>query len=372
MDVTTIGATIIYGFVSASALRVARKQDDDVERVTGIVGLVVMLFFGVCLLLPNVLFSHGLAAESYFLFTAWGILGFLAFRRILRKDDTGRLGRSMIVWIGLLSLVVFFSFTWMSQAVVATTNETIGTVQAHYEEQAPPAFAAGEGSFAEMEANDEQFVEEEMELMENNIERTIFIAAILFTFALALLLSNYSYMMNWARKSEKELDAVKDIALTDPLTGVKSRHAFRQQEQAMNAAIANGYAGSFAIVVCDLNDLKGINDTYGHEAGDDSIKAASSIVCETFAHSPVFRIGGDEFAVLLRDRDFDSRDELMGLFRQRAEANAGAGDVVVASGLANYRAGDDADMRSVIERADMRMYEDKRRLKDMTPARVQS
>jgi len=363
VDVTTIGATVVYGFVAAATLSSARKNNDEVERITGGAGLVIMMFFLLCLILPNFLFSHGLAAESYFLFTTWGILGFLAFRFILRNNRE-RFGKSMVVWIGLLSLVVVFSFTWMNQSIISTTSGAINDIRTHYLEQMAASPGSAQGDAAQLrEAEGEQFVEREVHLMEAEIERSIFIAAVLFAVALVLLLSNYSYITNWARRSEEELDAVKDIAMTDSLTHVKSRHAFREFEKAIDGDIAKGTVAPFAVVVCDLNKLKQVNDSQGHEAGNDYIKAGCMIVCEIFDHSPVFRVGGDEFVALLRGRDYDDREALMKKLQDRSRSNAESGGVVVASGVSRYRAGEDSDVRSVFERADARMYEDKRLLK---------
>ena len=61
----------------------------------------------------------------------------------------------------------------------------------------------------------------------------------------------------------------------------------------------------------DANNLKMINDNYGHGAGDEYIKGCCKILCDVFCHSPVFRIGGDEFAVILKGRDYHNRNDLM-------------------------------------------------------------
>ena len=67
----------------------------------------------------------------------------------------------------------------------------------------------------------------------------------------------------------------------------------------------------YGIVLMDVNNLKMVNDTYGHEAGDEYIKGCCKVLCDTFAHSPVFRIGGDEFSVILKGRDYANRAALM-------------------------------------------------------------
>ena len=61
----------------------------------------------------------------------------------------------------------------------------------------------------------------------------------------------------------------------------------------------------------DVNNLKMINDTYGHEAGDSYIIGVCRVLCDVYSHSPVFRIGGDEFAVILKGRDYENRQLLI-------------------------------------------------------------
>lgn len=65
----------------------------------------------------------------------------------------------------------------------------------------------------------------------------------------------------------------------------------------------------FAIGIFDCDDLKSVNDKFGHEKGDFYIKKVSELICGVFEHSPVFRIGGDEVAVIVTDHDL-SREEI--------------------------------------------------------------
>lgn len=158
----------------------------------------------------------------------------------------------------------------------------------------------------------------------------------------------------------EELGAIKVQANRDALTGVKNRQAYLEAEKDLNEAIELGVSQPFALVVCDLNDLKNINDTLGHRAGDQYIRSACSIICNIFKHSPVFRIGGDEFAVILRNSDYENRMELM---RELEEKNQASGTVIVASGMAEYIAGTDFRAAEVFERADRAMYRNKENLK---------
>ena len=159
----------------------------------------------------------------------------------------------------------------------------------------------------------------------------------------------------------KNLAQARIEASVDPLTGVKNRNAYLTAEERLNAQIAENRAPAFAIVVLDVNDLKRINDTAGHEAGDQYIRNACKIICNTFKHSPVFRIGGDEFAVISQGEDYTDLDALM---RRMNDHNAEAqrtGGIVIACGMAKRE--NDPSVASVFERADQDMYANKGNLK---------
>jgi diguanylate cyclase (GGDEF)-like protein len=148
----------------------------------------------------------------------------------------------------------------------------------------------------------------------------------------------------------------------DALTGVKNRNAYRVYEDRLNAQIEMNRAPDFAITILDLNDLKKVNDTQGHKAGDQYIRDACRLICTTFKRSPVFRVGGDEFAVLSQGDDYERIDELVKIVNDHNEEAILNGGIVVALGMARY---DHAEkVAQVYERADQRMYENKSYLKE--------
>ncbi|MBR0367746.1 MAG: amino acid permease [Clostridia bacterium] len=98
VDVTTIGATLVYGFVSGAAAHLARKMKDRREMWVGRAGLGLMVVFGAYLLVSNLVSRGTIARETYFLFAVWSVLGFWYFRRILRQDKEKRFGLSVVVW----------------------------------------------------------------------------------------------------------------------------------------------------------------------------------------------------------------------------------------------------------------------------------
>ena len=162
----------------------------------------------------------------------------------------------------------------------------------------------------------------------------------------------------------KKLAKAKLLARTDELTGVKNSTAFKEYVDQFDARIDSKEDSlEFAVVMCDINDLKHTNDTMGHNSGDEEIKETSRLICGIFQHSPVFRVGGDEFVVLLTGSDYARRDQLMRSFGDLAENNRRAGTgPVVAAGMAVYGEGD-AKFSDVFKRADRLMYENKRATK---------
>ena len=163
----------------------------------------------------------------------------------------------------------------------------------------------------------------------------------------------------------KALNTEKELARRDELTGVKNKTAYNELEKAVQENIDNGMDYlPFGLVVCDTNDLKKINDTYGHVAGDEFIKKSAMLLCNTFVHSPVFRIGGDEFVVFLRGNDYSNREELMKILRAKAQENLQIkSEPVLASGMAEYIPETDRLVTDIFDRADKEMYKNKRELK---------
>ena len=176
------------------------------------------------------------------------------------------------------------------------------------------------------------------------------------------------------RMSQHMKDHISDLSkqvFVDALTHVKNKGAFSSYienlQQQMNK---DREKLIFAIGIFDCNDLKSINDQFGHSSGDTYIKTASRTICRTFQHSPVFRIGGDEFSVILENEDYQNREELAGLFdRYCAEVNESTSNrweqVHVAMGIAAYDPDRDTSVNDVIHRADKIMYENKKQNKQL-------
>ena len=90
---------------------------------------------------------------------------------------------------------------------------------------------------------------------------------------------------------EKRLIQAEEKAMIDALTGVKSKYAYMEAEAQLDHQIETQSQPPFAVVVLDVNDLKKVNDTSGHQVGDQYLREACRMICQTFKHSPVFRVG---------------------------------------------------------------------------------
>ena len=203
--------------------------------------------------------------------------------------------------------------------------------------------------------------ERNLKMIRNQV---IFTLVAVFLFALVLLIE-IRILSRYRIEEEKEAArAFRDMANTDSMTGVRNKHAYSENEKIINRQIEAGELEKLAVVVGDINGLKYVNDTLGHSAGDRLIKDACALICECFSHGAVFRIGGDEFVILLQGKGFDKMAESVNELNQKVESNIKEGAVVVSIGY-SVLTQEDRQLRGVFERADKMMYERKQELKSM-------
>ena len=207
------------------------------------------------------------------------------------------------------------------------------------------------------------------DLIKDNLFIVLTVIALILLIILVLLLRS----IRAEKKVREEEHLVHDLnkrVFVDALTSVRNKGAFSNNIKELQERLDNGEQVEFAIGIFDCDNLKIVNDQNGHDKGDIYIKAASRLICRVFQHSPVFRIGGDEFAVILQNDDFQNREELMDRFEtEKAEACAAAGNLWeeprVAMGIAVYDPETDGSVDDTIHRADKIMYENKRVEKTM-------
>ncbi len=165
---------------------------------------------------------------------------------------------------------------------------------------------------------------------------------------------------------QKYINYINGLAYRDSLTGVKNKTAFTETEARLEEQMRLARP-EFALVVLDLNGLKIINDTCGHDFGDMLLIQSCQIICKTFQHSPVYRIGGDEFVVVLEGADYTHYPELLKKLEEEITAhNKNARTeckISIARGIAVYNSATDLVFANVFKRADDAMYQNKAALK---------
>lgn len=152
----------------------------------------------------------------------------------------------------------------------------------------------------------------------------------------------------------------------DKLTGLRNAAAYMSKAAELDARAKLIPDLAYGIILFDVNFLKKVNDKYGHQAGNQLIRHASRVICRVFEHSPVYRVGGDEFIAVLEQQDYEKREELLRIFDEKISEVSfkAAGDTInvsVARGLAIYESG--MAFSAVAKRADSAMYNHKSAIK---------
>lgn len=176
-----------------------------------------------------------------------------------------------------------------------------------------------------------------------------------------------------AQSARERAEGMSRLAYEDALTHVRSKAAYALMVTKLKEMIAAGQA-EFAILMVDLNNLKYVNDTYGHENGDKYLVGACNLMTEYFGDTPVYRTGGDEFVVVLRGEDYRHCStrlrELQDLFAvTQADETVDPWECYSAAcGMAKLRHNESYE--DVFSRADRTMYRNKAKMKKHMKAYV--
>ena len=160
-----------------------------------------------------------------------------------------------------------------------------------------------------------------------------------------------------------QIASVKEQAYLDGMTGVRNKASYLNTEKHINDTIKAGNA-AFSVIVFDMNGLKSINDDLGHEYGDMAITDATNVLASVYDKGDIFRIGGDEFIVILNTiSEAEVRNSISRLDYRIAADNVHEKPykkpLSISMGYAVYKQGEDKEYKDVFHRADMKMYEDK-------------
>ena len=160
---------------------------------------------------------------------------------------------------------------------------------------------------------------------------------------------------------------INTLAYRDSLTGIKNSTAYAEAIEEINKEINVGNP-IFGIMVADINNLKLTNDKYGHDIGNELIVHSAKIIVDIFKTSSVYRIGGDEFVVVLKGKDLEVHRSLMEKMDQAFSADYITVDnetipVSIARGVSIFDPSIDRVYADVFSKADHAMYMHKESLK---------
>ncbi len=167
---------------------------------------------------------------------------------------------------------------------------------------------------------------------------------------------------------QKYVNYINGLAYRDSMTGVKNKTAYDEMAKKIEEKMRTEQP-EFAVIVFDINGLKQVNDNFGHDFGDILIIDCSKLICKSFKRSPVYRIGGDEFVVILENDDLEHYQERLEDFQREIEeanrtSNVGF-KISIARGIAIYNSGTDLVFANVFKRADEAMYQNKQIMKQI-------
>lgn len=162
------------------------------------------------------------------------------------------------------------------------------------------------------------------------------------------------------RELEKKNEELARMSITDSLTGLYN-HQYIYEQLKNEIKKAQRYERPFSVIMVDVDDFKNINDTYGHQVGDDVLVKISKTLRETAREVDLIaRYGGEEFLLVLPETLLENEFVMAERIRTAIEnLNFGLGKkITVSGGIAAYQKGDDE--KSIVARADCLLYEAKR------------
>nr|MCR5272586.1 GGDEF domain-containing protein [Lachnospiraceae bacterium] len=175
-------------------------------------------------------------------------------------------------------------------------------------------------------------------------------------------MSNYNKAKGEIEYKDKEIEKISEMTFTDSMTHAHNKTSYENDSASLDEKIRTGLSDISAVMV-DINNLKYINDTFGHEIGDSYIIGCFNIVRDIYANSTIYRIGGDEFVILLTGDDYFNRHSLyysaIKAFEKSFESNESdpAKKYSASIGMSDYEAGD--TVHTLVKKADKAMYENK-------------
>ena len=194
VDITTIGASIAYGYVSFCAFKVAKEENRRFVMASGCTGLALSVAFLIYYLIPNFWVTEVLATESYLIMVVWSVIGIVVFRTVFNRDSSGRLGSSTVAWLALLFFVFFAGHMWDRQMTHAMTDRTVTEIHAHLEQ------AKDDHDHSSEECH---FLEDQRDALDDSLTMYNLVQILLMVVVMAVMYSIYATLSRRERNAAK-------------------------------------------------------------------------------------------------------------------------------------------------------------------------
>ncbi|MBK6088479.1 amino acid permease [Ruminococcus difficilis] len=205
VDVTTIGATVVYAYVSICAAVVGKREKKISTLLFGVIGAVIAVIFAVFYLLPHIQSQSELAAESYMILILWSLIGMILFRVLMRRDKTRLIGKSTVVWIILFCLILLVSVSWVNRTTLDHAKAVTQEVQ---EVHTDLAGQAGLEPHNDSVRQTNRFLDERFNGFAQTVRKNILILGGLLLGSLLLIFSIFSII----KKREQLIEAERLLA----------------------------------------------------------------------------------------------------------------------------------------------------------------
>lgn len=182
-----------------------------------------------------------------------------------------------------------------------------------------------------------------------------------FAFNLNILIEKYKFLVNIIEKKQGVVHNLNYLSEHDELTGCYNRIKLDKKRHRYE----NAYTTT--IIYIDVNNLKLMNDTFGHESGDAILKRASKQLAYWLVYGDLYRLGGDEFMIVILDKDEEEISSLLNTWYKNLNILNREKDGFICNlsyGIASKTKSQKISLDELITYADIKMYEMKKKLKE--------
>ncbi len=160
-------------------------------------------------------------------------------------------------------------------------------------------------------------------------------------------------------------ETIRELSLTDELTGLRNRRGFLTLAQ-MEMALIRRTKRQMALFYIDLDGMKKINDSFGHQTGDLALQDIAQILRQTFRESDIIcRLGGDEFAVLALETTGRPREQIVRRLQAKIDSHNNTANrqytIAVSVGMIHVDSGSTITLEELMAQADTEMYQAKQK-----------